>query len=161
MKNKNSQNNKKYQTAFSMIEILIAIAILLIIGSVSVASFINWRREKKIDSASDITLSVLEEARAQTINAYQGKQYGVYFGVNDRLISFVGNVYNSSDISNKITMLPEGEIISTSTMGESIIFQKFSGSAGAGGNIVLKDHNNTSTTRTILIDNSGVISVKK
>lgn len=144
-----------------MVEILVAIAILLIIGGISVTSFINWRREKIIDSASDVTLSVLEEARNLTVNAYQGKQYGVYVGENDRLISFVGNSYNPSDSSNTITMLPAGEIISTSTLGTSIVFQKLSGYANGNGTIVISNKNNSSTTRTVVIDPSGVISVKK
>jgi len=175
MENKTIQNNKKNivslpisvfsaqktTTGFSLIEILIAIAILLIIGGVSISPFLNWRREKAIDSASDITLSVLEEARNLTINAYKGNQYGVYLGTNDRLITFIGTTYDSGTTSNIVTMLPTNEIISTSTLGTSVVFQKFSGSAQGNGIIVLSDKNNASTTRTIIVDISGAVSQKK
>ena len=155
------KNNKKNKTAFSVIEILVAIAILLVVGGVSVTSFLNWRSEKNIDSAADITLSVLEEARNLTINAYGGNQFGVYFGSDDRLVRFTGTTYNAGDISNVITLLPRNEIIATSTKGALIVFQKFTGSAGGAGTIVLTDKNNASTTRTMVIDNSGIVSIKK
>ena len=161
MKNKISQNNKKYTRAFSLIEILIAIAIMLVIAGVSVTSLLNWRREKTIDSASDIVLSVLQGARNLTVNAYQGNQYGVYFGENDRVISFTGTTYNPSDVSNIVTLLPAGEIISTSTLGTTIVFQKFSGGVLGSGSVAISDKNNASTTRTILIDISGAVSQKK
>ena len=148
-------------TGFSLIEVLIAITIILIVGAVSVSSFLDWRSQKMMDSAVDITLSTIEEARNLTVNAYQGNQYGVYLGENDKLISFTGALYNPSDSSNKTTLLPAGKIISTSTLGTSIVFQRFTGRAGGNGEVILKDGNNESNTRTILIDNSGIVSIKK
>ena len=145
----------------TLVEILISITILLVVGAVSIGPILNWRAQKKIDYASDITLSALKEARNLTVNAYGGNQYGVYLGQNDRIINFVGSSYNPSDASNTVTVLPGGEIISTSTLGTSIVFQKFTGNAGVSGSIILKDVTNASTTRTILVDISGIVSLQK
>jgi prepilin-type N-terminal cleavage/methylation domain-containing protein len=152
---------RKTTTGFTLIEIMIAITIILIIGAISVSAFINWQSEKKMDGASDIVASVLEESRGLTINAYGGNQYGVYLGTNDRVISFVGATYNPVTVSNTTTLIPSGVTISTSTLGTAVVFQKFSGSAGVGGIIVLSDNKNASNTRTIMVDTSGAVSVKK
>jgi prepilin-type N-terminal cleavage/methylation domain-containing protein len=146
---------------FSLIEILIAIAVLSIIAGVSVTSFFNWRSQKTIDSASDIAISVLGQARNLTVNAYQGKQYGVYVGKNDRLITFVGNSYNQIDPLNTITMLPTDKIISTSSPEAYVIFQKLTGLATGLNSFVISDKSDASIMRKIFIDSTGVISIQK
>lgn len=144
-----------------MLEILVAITILLVISGISINSLLNWRSEKTLDSASDITIGVLEEVRNLTINGYGGSQHGVFLGKNDQITSFVGDVYVESDTSNIITLLPKNKIISTSTLGNLIVFKKFSGAIGTAGKIVIQDKNNASSTRTILLDSLGAVSLQK
>lgn len=151
------KNNKK--KGITIIETLIAITILLAIGTVSVSSFLNWRNAKNIEVGTDTVLSVLKEAKSLTVNGKGGDVYGVYLGVSDQVILFKGASYNPAFVVST-TSLPANIIISTSTLGNSVLFQKFSGNANGNGIIIVKDNSNASNTRTINIEASGSLSTK-
>lgn len=147
----------KMKKGLTMIEIMVAVTILFGISAISASSFINWRNSKNIEAGTDIVLSVLKEARNLSVNGKGGDSYGVYFGETDKAILFRGVSY-SPPLVVSTTSLPLNISISTSTLGETITFKKFSGNTNGNGIIIIKDNSNASNTRTINIEASGSLS---
>jgi len=149
--------SRKTTAGFSIVEVLIAITIILAIGTVSIFSFLNWRSAKKIETGADTVLSVLKEARNLSVSGKESSSYGVYFGDTDRVVLFKGESYNSGLIVST-AYLPSGTIVSTSTLGTSVFFKRLSGNANGNGIIIVKDNSNASNTRTINIEVTGSLS---
>ena len=138
---------------FSLVEMLIVVAILAILVSMFVSSFSNAGGSQALDTSVISTISVLNGAKSSAVSSKDNSNYGVRIFSN-KLVSFKNN-YGTENQEVTISNLVK---ISTSTgIGSDIIFNKVSGSTNASGTITITVSNNSSKNSTIIIYSTGII----
>lgn len=151
-------HTKAFKNGFSLVEILIVLAIIGVLSAIFTLSFSKFRSAQILKNSMDSTLSLLYEARSNTISGLNNSQYSVRFE-SGQAILFKGTSYNSADATNKINVYDTGVTASSIALSGSatqISFAQLSGTASANGTITLSGPN--STTKIITIDASGSIS---
>jgi len=144
--------NKK-SGGFSIIEMLIVLALLVMLVSMVVSSFGKVGGSEALDTTTVSIISVLNEAKSLAVSSKSASNYGVRI-LSDKLISFKNN-YGTSNKEVSISHLVE---ISTSTgLGTDIIFNNVTGQTNASGTITITILNDISKSNTIRIYSTGVI----
>ena len=121
------------QTGYSLVEIIIAIALSAIVGTLSTIAVLNLK--EKIES--DIVYRNIEESiNLAQIKAHSGKvndsgnqdSYGVAF-FDNRIVSFRGSTYVEDEDSNIEYNLPAGFTLSVlcDDLDSSVIFEPIDG----------------------------------
>src|SRR5665213_37757 len=89
-------------SGFTLIETLVAIAIVVLIGTISIATFYSAKKAKELGPTADGVVEVLERAKADAIAGKDDQSFGVYFA-SSSYSYFEGPTYNSSDTKNRIS----------------------------------------------------------
>ncbi len=147
-------NTKKQNSiGFSLVEMLIVIAILAILVSIVIPSFSKTGGSEALNTTVVSTISVLNEAKSLAVSSKDASNYGVRI-YNNKLVSFKNNYGTENQefpISNLVT-------ISTSTgIDTDIIFNNVSGNTSASGTITITVLNDPSESNTIRIYSTGII----
>lgn len=143
---------------FTMIEIVIVVAIMALLLAVIATPFQSFRNSKALDTTSEEALSLLSEARGNTLSAKEGYQYGVHVE-SSKMVLFRGGTYSSLDANNKTVILDSALEISSIALagaGSDIIFDKLTGKTSQPGSFVIRVKSDTSKTRTITVVGTGV-----
>ncbi len=150
---------------FSLIELLIVIAVLMIILVLSIVAFYTLTKKTDLDTSRDNIISALNLVRNKTLASEEAAQYGVYFdatAVPDRYVLFQGPSYTTRNVSlDKIYNFPSViEISSVSLEGENeIVFNRLQGDTNNYGSITIRSLKDNEI-RTIYIYSSGEISTQ-
>lgn len=153
----------KSGAGFTLIQLVIALAILAIVGMISIPSIMYLVKLPPLNSAAEEIISTLKLAQNKTISSEGNSQYGVYFKmVTDphELILFKGQSYELRDQAfDKSYPLPLSvELYGTDLGGGSeIVFDKLTGSTANAGSISLRLKNDTDQVKIVYIDNSGIV----
>lgn len=146
----------------TLIEILIAIGIIALIGSLITASFSQFRSRKTLDATVESTLASFSRAHLDTISSLNDKQYGVHIGV-DKVVYYIGPTYSSSATTNILyTLNPSIEIVNITLTGggNEVLFDKLSGGTSQNGTFLVRVKNNTSQKVAVTINGTGAISIQ-
>lgn len=144
----------------TLIEILIAIAIIGILGTVTFGALSPSNDQQLLRGATDRVVSVLADARARTLAASDDQQYGVHFDT-DQVVLFVGDTYTAGAAGNEVEKLPRRVSITSIALadgGSEVVFARLTGAASTDGEIVLELAASPPQQRTITIDTSGIVS---
>src|SRR3989344_1320747 len=145
---------------FTAIEFLITLAILFVLTAIIFTSMSRFRSGKALQIVSEDILSLLDEGRTDTLSAKDSYAYGVHFESSE-ITLFRGAAYSSSDSTNK-TVDIDGAVeisdISLAGGGSDVLFQRLTGKTGQSGTVTIRLKSDTSKTKTILIEASGVAS---
>ncbi len=145
------------QRGFTLVEILVAVAILVIITTFSVTAFRNiYLRSAERIAGAEIA-DALREARTNSIGSKGNAIYGVHISTST-VTRFVGSTYVAGNASNTVYSF-DGGALATGTLvtsGTSITFSRLTGTPSATGTIYVVDMDGTSTT-TITIESTGLI----
>ena len=151
---------------YTLVELLIAVAVLTVILIISATTFYNLTRKSDLDTSRDNVISVLNIARNKALASEGAKQYGVYFDTStspDKYILFQGPNYAGRDVSfdEVCDLVSSVEISNISFNGGSdeVVFKRLDGSTDNYGSITIQSLN-TSETRTVYIYSFGEISTK-
>ena len=147
-----------YQKGITLWEILLAIAIVGILAVLVLPGFSKIRKIQILKSTTEDIVSVIGQARSQTLASLNSSAYGVHFETN-RVILFTGTSFSSGATSNQITNLISPATISSislSNSGADLYFNRLSGLPSATGTIMLTLPSVTS--KTITISASGSVS---
>lgn len=145
----------------TLLEILVAIGIISLIGSVVLASFSQFREQKTLDATIEVTLASLSRAHFDTISSLNDNRYGVHLD-SDKTVYFVGTTYSSSAGTNiAYNLNPSIEIanISLSTGGNDIVFDRFTGGTSMSGTFDIRVKSNPTKKATITINGTGAVSI--
>lgn len=141
---------------FTLIEILIALAVVSILGSVAVSSFSKFRASNVLDSGVRQTMAILRLAQAKTLAAESDTRFGVHFEA-DRAILFRGAIYLPAEASNEIIIMPQavgiGPIV-LSGGGVDVLFDRLTGRTAQNGSVALSAYGES---RIVTIENSGQV----
>jgi prepilin-type N-terminal cleavage/methylation domain-containing protein len=151
-----SSNNQK---GFSLIEIVLVIAIALILTFIIFSALGSYRRREALRNTPTAVRSILEEARSLTLSSRTDEVYGVRVETN-RVVRFKGTTYSASDPNNKPFIIDSTATISAITLnggGSDIVFQKRTGQTDQYGIITIELVSDATQTRTVTIHETGLI----
>ncbi len=135
-----------FRKGFSLIEILIVIAVLAVVGAVVLPQFAKIKENQVLKSAVQETLSSLDKARANTLASLNSYTYGIHFQ-SDRVIIFRGTTYSSGDSNNETVSIVSPAAISDVTLsgvsGTSgdVYFTRLTGAPSKTGTITIATPN--------------------
>ena len=151
------------QKGFSIIELLIVLAILMILLAISIPNITSLVKNPQVKNTSEEVVNILKLAQNKTLSSDGNSQYGVYFEITaspHQYILFKGSSFATRDTAyDKIYSVPTVIEFSTINLGggNEIVFNRVTGTTQNTGNISVRLKDDTSQTKTIYIDNFGGI----
>jgi prepilin-type N-terminal cleavage/methylation domain-containing protein len=131
-------------SAFTLVEVLISVAIVAVIGIVAMISFFGAKNSADLKDTSQQIAAILHQAQSQAISGAQGVPWGVHFENSSTTRPFYAlfsGAYSPSTTANRFT-LPTDVAYATSSVpyGGSIdvIFAQMSGMPNAAISITLQ-----------------------
>lgn len=142
---------------FSLLEILISIAVISVVSVLVVSGFSSFRESAQLNEAQSQILGNLRDARNRTLSSQKNTQYGVHFEAS-RIVLFSGSSYSAGSSLNEPHLFPPITRISSISFGGpiDIVFARLTGAASASGTVTIESISNTSKTKIITILSSGI-----
>jgi len=143
---------------FTMLELLVAMAILLVLVTVTLNGMRNYARMQQHTRIVEEVGHQIHLARQQTLAAKDDSVHGVYVGT-DTIEVFAGAVPVVGDPNNTILNLAGTTQTATSSFSDGnwyVVFERLTGAASAAGTITITD-NALQRTATYTIYSSGLI----
>jgi len=156
-----TNNARQKKTGFTLIEVFIAIAIMLLIISIPTYIFQNTNKKQSLEKAVSQVVSIINGAKSLAISSKEFSDYGVKIN-SDSIISFTGSVYNQSDSQNVSYALDSSVTITNiNILGSTgtISFQKIKGSTLNTGSFKIQLKDNPTSYKTITIYPTGLLEV--
>ena len=149
------------RSGFTLVELLISIAIMAILLKISLSVFYSITRQQSLDKDVETAYSYLLRARNQTINGEGGSNYGVRFA-STSISLFSGSVYNPANVSSTYSFLNKSYTLSVNLTGNvsDVYFQKISGSPSATGTIIFRNLSDSTVQKMMTIHGSGLVEVQ-
>ncbi len=147
----------------SVMEILIVISIIVILASIVVLNLSQFRREQALQNTTSDLISLLNEARNNTISSKNSTNYGVHFE-SARAVSFIGGTFTETVSTNKqididsSVSIPASGGISLNGGGSDVIFTRISGDTLNYGTIIVRLTSDATRQKIITINKTGVVS---
>jgi len=154
--------NLRNKKGFTLVELLVAIAIMVLMISIGVVTFVSSKNASNLNSYTDGIISSLEQARGNALSGKGGSSYGIKFTTNTLTHTlFTGSTYSSSATTNVVTQIGTGYTLTTNLTGSSntIVFSRLTGVPSATGTITLLQQA-TSKSKIITIGTQGNITVQ-
>lgn len=141
---------------FTLTEIVIAVAIILIISAIVMNVFYNSRNSIDIESAMETTRSVFEEARSMALYTIPESDFGVRIA-SSTLEIFEGSTYSAGTVIKEVD-LAQTVVVSVIDLqggGVDIVYNSVIGTVNSPGTITL-ENKRSGATSTIQIHASGL-----
>jgi|SRR3989344_829203 len=154
----NTFYNKK--KGLAVLEILIALAVILILTAVISGGFSSFRKEQVLSGTAGNIFSFINEARSRTLSSKEDSVYGVHFE-NGRAVIFKGQNFSEAAPGNEIFYLPAPAEISQISLaggGQEAIFKRLTGETDQFGTVTIKLKGDEKT-KTIIVRKSGLAEI--
>ena len=160
---------------FTLIEMLVALAIIVVILAVSIAAIPQFLGARTLDAAVSDTISLLEEARQLTLaskdpdttdGTIEGSQYGVYFDISatpHRATLFSGSSFDPVAPANAIKTVNfsgveiTGLTFINTSLKNSVVFNRLTGTTNNAGSVTFR-HTRTGKQKGVGVAGQGHIS---
>ena len=157
--------NRIHHRAFTLIELLIVIGIIVIISGVTVVSLVGRRNTGDLTNTASQIAILLRQAQNDSLSQKSGMSWGVHFenatATAPFYAFFSSTTYSASNVTGYYR-LPNtvGYLTSTLSSGSSlnITFSQIAGTASASTSIGLYLISQPSSQSVISIASSGVVS---
>lgn len=155
---------KNKHRGYSLMEIIIASAMLTALTVITVTTFNDFRARKARDAATVQVLAVLSRAYLDTITSKNDLVYGVQLRTSDYIL-FSGSTAPASDTAPSVILresLPKStEIVNISLTGGGsyIYFQRLSGSTLQNGTFDIRAKNKSAISTTATISKTGAVAI--
>lgn len=145
-------------SGLTIVELLIALAIIVVLLSVTFSSFLSFKRSRIVAQSSERILVLIREARSLTLASKEGSRYGVYFSSNS--VTMYQDTYSPTNTENKvITIDPPAQISATALFGggSNLIFDRLTGETSQYGVVTISSSvAGSDDVREISISKSGL-----
>jgi prepilin-type N-terminal cleavage/methylation domain-containing protein len=131
--------NFQQKKGLTIVEVLTAVAVLSILVVMVLPGFAKIKNIQALKSTTEDVISVLAEARSETLASLSSSSYGVHFQT-DKVILFKGTTFSSGAGSNKITNIISPATISSINLNNSgvdVYFNRLSGLPSTTGTITV------------------------
>jgi prepilin-type N-terminal cleavage/methylation domain-containing protein len=145
---------------FTIIEVLIAIAIIGVLASLTIAYFNSFLSRNELKNESIKIVDALRRARGQSMAGQSDSQWGVHFESN-KYVLFQGNTFTANDSFNEETTLAEVLTISSINLnggGSNVVFSKINGETTQFGTTTIQ--NDIGETKNIVINAYGNVEIR-
>lgn len=151
---------EKQTSGFTLIELVVVIAILILLLGVVLPNFNFFQRQSALESATQEITGALRLAQNKTLASEDASAFGVYFE-SDKFIIFKGATFYPSSPDNIIYNLNSSLKISEVNLGggNSLVFSRLSGETANYGSLKVAEANNGAKNKIIFIDSSGTVSL--
>lgn len=145
-------------SSFTLLEVIIVIALLSLLATVSSGYYRNYVRYVELDSQTKQILADLKHARAKAMTGENNLKWGIHFmnGANDyyELFSTPTTYTDPSKVIDTTIYLPGNVIFTTPSEGNTIdvIFNKITGNTTATS-VILSSEGNAKTITVSAIGN--------
>lgn len=144
---------------FTLIELMIVMAIMLLLGSVAVIGWNNMRESALLRAETDTLLFYLEESKSRSVAGTGGEAHGVYIE-EDVYTQFSGSTYSAGDGDNIVHAIdPKLELSIEGSGTDTIVFSRITGFVGNTATVTVALRDNASTTKMIVVGAGGDISI--
>ena len=161
---KNTLNAKRStlnaKEGFTIIEVMIAIAIIGVLSSLSVAYFNSFLSRNELKNESLKITDMLRRARGQAMAGQEDSAWGVHFETS-KYVLFKGSSYSASDDFNEEISLPAVLTISTINLnggGSEVIFSKIRGETSQFGTTTIQ--NDIGESKNVVINSAGNVELR-
>ncbi len=147
-----------YNQGLSVVELIMVIAVVAVLITLIVPSFISLRKNQALQNSTNSVVSLLQEARAKTLASYNNTFYSVYFGTNEAVL-FTGGTYSSGNGTNKVVSYESPVTLQSTSFnggGSQVSFDRLKGTTSQHGTIVVGISGGSS--KTITVSDAGVVS---
>ncbi len=147
----------------SVLELLMAIAILAIVVSFIILNLSKFRSEQALQNTTSDIISLVNEARTKTISSVNSTTYGVHFEAS-RAVLFAGSSFTEPNSNNKqvdinsAVSIPVSGGINLNGGGSDVIFTRISGDTTNYGTIIVRLVSDATRQKTITINKTGIVS---
>lgn len=142
----------KFTKAFTLIEVLLVVAIGAGIFALSAPYSLNFYHTQLINDTQSNIIDALQRARHYAILQKNDSDFGVYLSVaSSSYTLFQGDSYSVADINNEVFPIINSITFATTT----IVFSKLTGVTSTTSTTTLTYG---TITRNILVDESGAVS---
>ncbi len=142
----------------TLIELIVSIAILLIVGTVTIGAVNKYRERQALDKSVSMLTSILERARSKTLTNEKNTIHSVRLNT-ERIVLFQGG-FSSSSVNNEYYSFdPLVEIgqLSLTSGTNTLSYRKLTGQSLATGTVELRLKRSTTTKKSVIIYSSGLI----
>jgi type II secretory pathway pseudopilin PulG len=146
----------------SLLEVIIAFGVIGILAAIIVPNLSQFHKQQVLQDTSENIISLLNEARNNTISSKNSSSYGVRFQA-DKAILFAGLSYSDSPTNKQINLdssvtIPGSGGINLNGGGSDVIFDRITGDTAEYGTIVIRLASDASKQKTVTISKIGVIT---
>lgn len=156
---------KNSSSGFTLIEILVVIAILVIVSAVGFFAFTSYKGSKNVELTMDELAAVIRDIQKRSITQQDGKQWGIRFSNSTSTTHayevFSGASYSTSTVERTYSLKRNVEFTNPSD-GSSIdaIFSAIGGELSGDTIISLISKRGDNLVGDIIIDSSGRITIR-
>lgn len=149
---------------FTTIEVLMILAIMVIVASLSFGGYSIWRRRVVLVNNVSELRSNLTKVQQLSVAAAQNSNWGIHLE-SDRYTIFQGPFYNQDDPNNQIKHISGSQILNPNStfsdgiggFGSNVVFIKFEGITYNTGTIAITDAIGSGGTKYITVSETGQI----
>lgn len=144
---------------FTVIEVLIVIAITGILATITFTTFTNVYRTHALDKTRTTAISILEQARSNSMASKNSQRFGVHFATTT-ITLFQGNSYTAGSSTNSVFTVSPYVLLSDIDLnggGNEVVFGRLIGTTTHYGTLTYTLSTDTSKTKTITVYATGII----
>lgn len=144
---------------FTLIELILVIALMTVIGGMSVPFFQSFQVSTDLATYADTVNRTLRRAQAQAIAGQNTDSWGVYFDTSNNVVTlFIGEDYASRDQSFDQSETFTSGFTITTDFGDEVYFDIFSGNPSTAGAVTLTSDVNDE--KIISVNSLGIIGIQ-
>ena len=139
MEHKTKNKTRIAIRGFTLIELVVVIAISVLLVLVTISFFSSFRDTQVLQGETSQALSLLNKAQSYTLNSKSDSEYGVRINGN-QLILFKGLAFSSSSPGNEAYILHPAVAIASTTLssgGFDVIFDRLTGDTSNDGSFTV------------------------
>lgn len=152
-------NNYKCSTGFTLMEVLMVLAMLGFIASATMMFSVGFFQSELLHTEESTLISVLQTARSKAMQNVNGVAHGVAIDPNGvpEFVIFSGSNFSTADVSTVQSISRSANFIIATSAVREIVFSQLSGEVVLPGEIVLIDSMRNSASTTITVNYEGAI----
>lgn len=145
--------------AFTLVEMLISIAIAVLLASLLSGIFSSYLGRNALSGGASTVRSFISEARSLSLSSRDNSSYGVHFA-SSTVTLFKGSTYSSGASDNRAVNLGRYVVINALSLsggGTQIVFDRLKGGADKSGTITLALASNPSEKIIVTVYATGIV----